>query len=313
MTTEPLRDFYRKHIPNGIAVTRSLKRFTIVVGTPGDMGSKGGITVTQLETPGRYGRMEVSIDPRDEETCIYTIQTKNILSFSVSPHECQSATVIVHGRTMASATTTFTTTGTSTVTWVNNNWEQNVDLQNVRRGKQLGAMDAILRSNGTFNIASHGPGTGELALQISRNLYTYFSADSIINGTAGPGNSITVAVGTELPDSQNGNFPIQVTASGALLVRAPSGEEYLFGEDEDVAAIYLRPGTTGPESLELVVWGGTAQTAAIAARLVPTLTGVSQPDFVVLDKSSRWKGAEGAVAMGFFDEQWNIASTSFFA
>lgn len=174
-------------------------------------------------------------------------------------------------------------------------------------------MDAILRSNGTFNIASHGPGTGELALQISRNLYTYFSADSIINSTAGPGNSITIAVGTELPDSQNGNFPIQITASGALLVRAPSGEEYLFGEDDDVAAIYLRPGTTGPESLELVVWGGTAQTAAIAARLVPTLTGVSQPDFVVLDKSSRWKGAEGAVAMGFFDERWNIASTSFFA
>lgn len=129
MTTEPLRDFYRTHIPNGIAVTRSLKRFTIVVGTPGDMGSKGGITVTQLETPGRYGRMEVSIDPRDEETCIYTIQTKNILSFSVSPHECQSATVIVHGRTMASATTTFITTGTATVTWANNNWEVSIALK----------------------------------------------------------------------------------------------------------------------------------------------------------------------------------------
>ncbi|OJD31938.1 alpha beta protein [Diplodia corticola] len=314
MTTEPLRTFYRTHIPNGLAVTKSLKKFTIVVGTPGDMGSKGGITVTQLETPGRYGRMEVSIDPRDEETCIYSIQTKNILSFSISPHECQSATVIVRRQNMASSATTLAVDSGSTLTWTNDIWMQtDSDLQTARRGKQLGAIDAILRSNGTFSIAGYGVGTDELALQISRNLYTYFSADSTISGSAGPGNSITVAVGTELPARQDDQFPIQVTDSGLLLVRAPSGEEYLFGEEEDVAAIYLRPGTTGQESLELVVWGGTARTAAIAARLVPTLTGVSQPDFVVLAGSSSWKGAEGAVAMGFFDERWNIASTSFFA
>ncbi|KAL1648008.1 hypothetical protein SLS58_002333 [Diplodia intermedia] len=314
MTTEPLRNFYNAHIPNGLAVTKSLKRFTIVVGTPGDMGSKGGITITQLETPGRYGRMEVSIDPRDTETCIYSIQTKNILSFNISPHECQSATVIIRRQNMASIGTTVAIDRVSTLTWANNIWKRDdVDLQGARHGKQLGAIDAILRSNGTFKIESHGAGTEELALQISRNLYTYFSADAAIGGSAAAGNLITVAVGTRLPASQDGDFPIQVTDSGTLLVRAPSGEELLFGEEEDVAAIYLRPGTTGQESLELVVWGGTAQTAAIAARLVPTLTGVSQPDFVVLDKSSSWKGAEGAVAMGFFDERWNIASTSFFA
>ncbi|EOD42877.1 hypothetical protein UCRNP2_10410 [Neofusicoccum parvum UCRNP2] len=313
MTTDPLRDFYREHIPNGIAVTKTLKRFTIVVATPGDMGSKGGITVTQLETPGRYGRIEVSIDPRDEETCIYTVQTKNILSFRISPHECQSAKVIVQRQNMTSPAATFTITETTTVTWTDHMWEQNAGSQSMRRGKQLGAMDAILRSNGTFAVNAHGASTADIALQISRNLYTYFSADAVINGAAGTGNTITVAVGAQLPASQMDGFPIQVTDSGTLSVQTPLGEEYIFGEEEDVAAIFLRPGTTGAESLELVVWGSTAESAGLAARLVPTLTGVSQPDFVVLEKSSRWKGAEGAVAMGFFDERWSVASTSFFA
>lgn len=174
-------------------------------------------------------------------------------------------------------------------------------------------MDAILRSNGTFSITTHGASTAEIALQISRNLYTYFSADAVIDDAPGTGNEITVAVGGALPAGQTGDFPIQVTGSGTLSVRRPSGEEYLFGEEADIAAIFLRPGASGAESLELVVWGQTAESAAMAARLVPTLAGVSPPDFVVLDKSSRWKGAEGAVAMGFFDETWSIASTSIFA
>lgn len=135
----------------------------------------------------------------------------------------------------------------------------------------------------------------------------------MIDGTPGTGNAITIAVGAELPASPISDFPIQVRSEGLLSVRAPSGEEYIFGEQDDVAAIFLRPGTAGKESLELVVWGKTAESAAMAARLAPTQTGVSQPDFVVLDKSSGWKGAEGAIAMGFFDERWSIASTSFFA
>lgn len=123
MTTEPLRKFYQEHIPDGVAITKSLRRFTIVVANPGDMGSKGGITVTQLETPGRYGRMEVSIDPRDDETCIYSVQTKNILSFRVSPHECQSAIVMVQRQNTTSSAATFTIKGATTVTWTDNVWE----------------------------------------------------------------------------------------------------------------------------------------------------------------------------------------------
>jgi hypothetical protein len=50
----------------------------------------------------------------------------------------------------------------------------------VRRGKQLGSIEAILRTNGPFQIVYHGDDTFDVALQISRNLYQYFYADSSV-------------------------------------------------------------------------------------------------------------------------------------
>jgi 3-methyladenine DNA glycosylase AlkC len=41
-------------------------------------------------------------------------------------------------------------------------------------------MDAILRTNGPFQIVYYGDRTFEVALQISRNLYQYFFADSFV-------------------------------------------------------------------------------------------------------------------------------------
>lgn len=64
--------------------------------------------------------------------------------------------------------------------------------------------------------------------------------------------------------------------------------------------------------VELVVWGTDVAAVAIAARLAPTLTGVGQPDFVVLGADSAWKGIDGAVALGFFDSEWEVSETSFF-
>jgi len=52
--------------------------------------------------------------------------------------------------------------------------------------------------------------------------------------------------------------------------------------------------------LELDVWGSDARGLEIAARLVPMLTGVGQPDFVIADKTMLEQGAGGVLAMGFF-------------
>ena len=42
----------------------------------------------------------------------------------------------------------------------------------------------------------------------------------------------------------------------------------------------------------------------------PTLTGVGQADFIILSKKSKWLGHAGAIAMGFFDFEWQISKGS---
>ena len=75
------------------------------------------------------------------------------------------------------------------------------------------------------------------------------------------------------------------------------------------AAIFVRPLGTG--KLELVIWGADDERTWQAARLMPTLTGVGQPDFVVLSESCKWKGVDGVVAMGFFGHNWNVTRSSY--
>jgi hypothetical protein len=41
-------------------------------------------------------------------------------------------------------------------------------------------MEAILRTNGPFQIVYYGDNTFDVALQISRNLYQYYFADSSV-------------------------------------------------------------------------------------------------------------------------------------
>ena len=76
-----------------------------------------------------------------------------------------------------------------------------------------------------------------------------------------------------------------------------------------LGAVFLRP--LGNERLELVVWGADGSGLRQAARLVPTLTGVGQADFIILSKRAAWQGHAGAIAMGFFDFEWQISEGSY--
>lgn len=76
-----------------------------------------------------------------------------------------------------------------------------------------------------------------------------------------------------------------------------------------MGVIFLRP--LEDEKLELVVWGSDIEGLEQAARLVPTLTGVGQPDFLVLSESCRWKGHAGLYAACFFDHSWRISPGSY--
>ncbi|KAK8226904.1 hypothetical protein HDK77DRAFT_496126 [Phyllosticta capitalensis] len=324
MTTPSLSELYKKFVPHGNASSLALKRFSIVVANPGDMGSKGGIRVTQLNTPGQYARMDVTLEPLNEETCLYQIKTSNVLSFRMTPQSCSDAHVAIDRSTVALSIKR--SKGESEFRKIDGFWKQTSPIapfrqvmQYRRQGRQLGQMDSILRSNGSFIINHHGGDTYGIALQISRNFYQYFSADSVIGHGPATGNSILIVTGQRLAESPVASFPIRVTGSSEIRLVDSEGEEHIY-EGDGISAIFLRPAAkvvhgnhvVEQENLELVIWAPSARQAATAARLVPMLTGGGQPDFIVLGNSSKWKGVEGALAMGFYDDQWRIVGSSIF-
>lgn len=185
-----------------------------------------------------------------------------------------------------------------------------------RSGRQLGALNAVLNSHGKFIVLNQGEGTRKISLQITRNLFQYFAADSIIvdqnvEASTGPGNVIRVTLGPE-PDLPGlDDYPLWIEQGLGISVRDASGKNFLYAFEEGLGAVFLRP--KSEERLELVIWGVDEMGLRQAARLVPMLTGVGQADFVILSKKCLSTGAEGVLAMGFFDHLWNVTRASYLA
>lgn len=307
MTTPELVGFYYNQTRSKEKLPRQLDEFSIVVGDPGDMGSKGGVKVTQLEDPGQYGKVHV----RGR-----TVKTSNVLSVEFGPPFWKDG-VVINGQTLELASAAANTKTPVNVRLSDSTWVvEAVDTANdipTRHGRQLGSMTAILRTHGPITIRHPGTVyTSHLALQVSRNLHQYFRADTIISGSTTKatltditGNVVFLAVGDTLEDTVAG-FPIQVSSSGISLRDSRRREQFY---DDARGGVWLRP--LDGERIELVLWGADDEGLRQAARLVPMLTGVGQPDFVVLGEEAKWKGVEGALAMGFFDSQWQIAASSF--
>ena len=183
----------------------------------------------------------------------------------------------------------------------------------LRGTEQFGGLDAVLRTSDAFTIQYGNESELELAVQVSRNLYQYFAADSVIqtpgskNGLRG--SLITLAIGAQLA-VQDG-FPIRVSAAtGRLQIRDHDGYWGTPGGSRSkIGAIFLRPDVTERYGVELVVWGETPAMLEQAARLVPMLTGTGQPDFIILREDAKWKGVDGTY-LGFFDAWWRVARSS---
>ena len=149
-----------------------------------------------------------------------------------------------------------------------------------------------------------------IASQVARNLFQYFAADSRIveDGETGDGNIITILEGPQDDAFHSESHPIDIGAD-VLSIRDTAGRMRSYPFEKGMGTIFLR--TIPHGRLELVIWGFDKAGLRNAARLVPMLTGVGQPDFVVVSKSCTWKGAGGVLAMGFLDYQWNVSQASF--
>lgn len=76
-----------------------------------------------------------------------------------------------------------------------------------------------------------------------------------------------------------------------------------------LGAILLRP--LPMERLELDIWGFDSFGLRLAARLLPMLTGVGQPEFIVVSERCAWEGTGGVLAMGSFDRHWELSEMAF--
>lgn len=316
-----------------------LSEFTITIPSSGYIKSKCGIVVDQLQSPDVNGRISVAINV---ENGFWHLRTENIYRFHLLKDACRTrlpATITVDNTEAsfkvdpAMCEMTWYVKDISTGKWSVSReagW-RNIDQ---RYGRQLGAMDAVLNTVGTFSIKMCSFGVERIALQTSRNLLQYFAADSQITRDCDPGkpqpgigNVVTLAIGNDIPISNYTGFPIHSNRNRLVLLRrtiySPSNDaagtailpgrgpcsKHEFAHEVGLGALFLRP--LQDESLELVAWGADISGLEQAARLVPTLTGVGQPDFMVMSNSCRWRGHSGLYAAGFFDRSWQISSSSY--
>lgn len=186
----------------------------------------------------------------------------------------------------------------------------------IRHGQQLGSMDAFLRTENGIQVVrtSRGGAVDKVALQIARNLCQYFGADvDVLDKTSSYSpeysNTVRVALGDSVPDSYLKDFPLRVIHPGVVTLRGSDGLTKLYDSENGLCAIVVRP--LRDDKVELLVWGADEEGLEIAARLVPMLTGVGQPDFVIADRRMLWGGAGNVLAMGFLDHMWNVTADSY--
>ncbi|KAI1615374.1 hypothetical protein EDD36DRAFT_187732 [Exophiala viscosa] len=320
MTTPGMIDFYLSCLQS--ARNQSFgdsDAFTFVVPNSDDFGSRFGIIVHQLASPDRFGHVRVSIN-RTESITRWYVKTQNIHRFELDPKAVQHPplelilddTPHVFDVGYGSRANTFVLTESHV-------WAREVALDwrllEQRFGRQRGALDSILRTVGPFEVVYCSDEALSLAVQTSRNFLQYFGADSNIIprsmyevALANNGNVITIALDKQIPHSRIPLFPIEVGAE-RLLLTIEDGKTISIPRAPGMGGVWLRP--LPDERLELVVWGHDEAGLRQAARLIPTLTGAGQPDFVILSDEAKWKGHAGALAMGFFDYNWRISSASY--
>ena len=326
MTTKYLKNFYQCMVNQSQSVMAFPKTFTITVPSSGTLGSKAGIQVDQLQTPDMNGKIRVT---RSVDNKIWHITTRNIRRFHLSETLFRvqlPEAIVLDDMSGAFPVDSPQKSQGWFVRDVDGKWDISRDASwktiHQRSGRQLGALDAILRTQGIFTIRKCSPGVEQIALQISRNFFQYFAADSqIIERCSNnsilhqPGNVVTLAIGPDLPAALGDTYPIRIDQGRLIISTSRSSStlpalrpKSIYGEP-GLGAVFLRP--CPDEKLELVVWGADLDGLRQAARLVPTITGSGQPEYVVLGKSARWEGVAGVYAAGHFDWSWQISRSSY--
>lgn len=313
LTTDDLQKFYRSQFTRYRGARPVPSRFEYVVADSANFGSMYGLHVDQLYSHDQLGHLEVTVGK--QETDVWHIATVNVHRFHVdtrnSPAQTPRCLYIDYGNEcLLVANVTLARARNGTWTQAASAWPNLA----TRYGRQRGALDAIMNTFGPLTVFACAEVNRQLALQISRNMLQYFGADceiledqeyrpELVRG----GNVVVLIRGSQVPPSLLSSFPITVQ-NDVLRLEAKDGFTRKIEAAAGMGAAFLRP--LPGERLELVIWGYDDDGLSRAARLIPTITGAGQPDFVILRADSGWKGSGGAVALGFFDHDWQISRSS---
>nr|POE53316.1 putative secreted protein [Quercus suber] len=323
MTTDSLAAFYEQNLnrPASDTLPHDLAGFSVVSANFGDMGPRKGIEILELITPGQLGRIDVSFHPLVAGGCI--LRTSNVLSFRVPLlfSECKISGVDGQLVTALQSGLPYTDWTLENGNWASQGWSIPLDgyfppMPPRMAANQLGPLDAILRTRGIPSIVVHSKAARDVALQISRNLYQYYAADSVITEdyeaaiNQWGNNLISVAIGADLPAGIEAYFHAIKVSSDHINIVDLDHRQHYYESTHGLAAIFLRPAQG--RRLELIVWGVDKENLEVAARMVPLMTGSGQPDFVIADKSILLKGLGGTLALGFLDSYWNVSRNSYF-
>lgn len=312
MTDGSLPAFVNHYINEQPKIPPLPSKFSIVVANPADMGPRGGVIVEQLEVYDQLGKINIDWT----NTTTWVMRTSNIRRWRIG----KERPGLAHPREILLDNQSFRilSVGDMFVKSARGEWKS-VHSQSWRRrersGKQLGALDAFLNTSGHFTIvlppaAQRKPYHQELAIEISRNLHQYYSADSDIvediRCMTGKGNVILI----DIKDSRNLGQSATVIGLNIneemIAVRDATGRRKTYLLEPGVGAIFLQP--LDPVRVAIVVIGADENGLRSAARLVPLRTGVGQPNLIILGKEAGWKGVEGALAMGMFDSKWHLSN-----
>jgi predicted esterase len=320
-TTQPLSDFFEKYLEQA-PETKPLRSFTVVTASPADTGPKNGIEILLLMTPGQLGSVEVMLEEH-QNSC--TLHTSNVRLLRIPAYisHCNTLSVDGTGLKRMTAPGSITVKRHTDGSWAISKDHDKATSTAMRSRRQLGPIDSILRTRGAIQIVTHSNNgaVSHTALQISSNLCQYSSADTEITANITQainnrtGSVISISLGATVPQGSaqmaGAHHAISVHPD-RISVRDAQGTVHDYRDrGRGLAAIFLRP--LPDERLELVVWGVDEASLRIVSRLVPTLTGAGVPDFVIADSTMLWKGIEGTLAMGFFDEHWNVSLNAFFS
>jgi predicted esterase len=323
-TTPPLSDFFKTYLGQAPGI-KPLRNFTVVSANPADTAPKNGFEILLLMTPGQLGSVEVMLGGH-RSSC--TLHTSNVRLLRMPSYVSRCDSLFVDSTAIKSAN------GSESVVaqrHADGSWavleHHDKDISStMRHRRQLGPIDSILRTRGAIQIVTQiengeAKAVKHTALQISRNLCQYFSADTEITADISQaiskrtGSVVNIALGPNVPQQslQRGEAHHAITVHpDRISVRDTQGTVHDYRDrGRGLAAIFLHP--LPNQRLELVVWGVDEASLRIVARLVPTLTGGGVPDFVIADSTMLWKGIEGTLAMGFFDEHWNVSLNAFFS